>query len=68
MARLALSATLAAREGGLQAIAVPHAIARDAAVCEGLDVYAVESLPETRDLGNSPESFPSVKVDARLLF
>jgi magnesium chelatase family protein len=65
MARLALLAT---RESGLRAIVVPHANARDAAVCEGLDVYAVESLPETRDLGNSPESFPSVKVDARLLF
>lgn len=51
--RGALSATLAARESGLKAIAVPHANAPDAAVVEGIDVFAVKSLPETVDLVNA---------------
>src|SRR5882762_7396852 len=58
---------LAARENGLRAIAVPNANAREAAVVEGIDVYAVKSLPETVDLLNSPESFTPVKVDAQQL-
>ena len=62
--RGALSATLAAREGGLRAIAVPTSNAQEAAVVEGIDVFAVKSLPQTVDLVNSPESFQPVKVDA----
>src|SRR5271163_4099634 len=63
--RGALSATLAAREFGLKAIAVPEANAREAAVVEGVNVFAVKSLPQAVDLVNSPESFTPVKVDAR---
>jgi magnesium chelatase family protein len=62
-----LSATLAARDSGLRAIAVPHANAAEAAIVEGIDVFAVKSLPQTVDLVNSPESFAPVKVDARQL-
>jgi len=62
--RGALSATLAARESGLRGIAVPQANAQEAAVVEGIDVFAVKSLPHTVDLVNSPESFTPVKVDA----
>jgi magnesium chelatase family protein len=65
--RGALSATLAARENGLKAIAVPQASAYEAAVVEGIDVFAVKSLPQTVDLVNSPESFTPVKVDAHQL-
>ncbi|HVO58585.1 MAG TPA: YifB family Mg chelatase-like AAA ATPase [Dongiaceae bacterium] len=65
--RGALSATLAARESGLRAIAVPQANAREAAVVEGIDVFGVRSLPETLDLVNSPESFSPTKVDAHQL-
>jgi magnesium chelatase family protein len=65
--RGALSAALAARESGLRAIAVPHANAQEAAVVEGIDVFAVRSLPQTVDLVNSPESFTPVKVDARVM-
>ena len=65
--RGALSATLAARESGLRAIAVPHANAAEAAIVEGIDVFAVKSLPQTVDLVNSPESFAPVKVDAQQL-
>jgi len=65
--RGALSATLAARESGLKGIAVPQANAQEAAVVDGIDVFAVKSLPQTVDLVNSPESFAPVKVDARLM-
>src|ERR1700682_5669233 len=63
--RGALSAALAAREFGLKAIAVPESNAKEAAVVEGIDVFALKSLPQAVDLVNSPESFQPVKVDAR---
>src|SRR6266436_2843610 len=44
--RGALSAALAAREFGLKALAVPEANAKEAAVVEGVDVFAVKSLPQ----------------------
>ncbi len=65
--RGALSAALAAREFGIKAIAVPESNAREAAVVEGVDVFAVKSLPQAVDLVNAPESFQPVHVDARLL-
>ncbi len=65
--RGALSATLAAREFGIKAIAVPESNAREAAVVQGVDVFALKSLPQAVDLVNSPESFQPVRVDARLL-
>ena len=55
--RGALSAAIAARENGLTAIAVPETNAREAAVVDGLDVFALKSLPQAVDLVNSPESF-----------
>jgi len=65
--RGALSAALAARERGIRALAVPEGNAREAAVVEGLEVYAVKSLPQAVDLINAPESFAPVRVDARTL-
>ena len=62
--RGALSAALAARERGIRALAVPEANAREAAVVEGMDVYAIRSLPQAVDLINAPESFVPVRVDA----
>lgn len=59
--RGALSATLAAGESGLKAIAVPPGNAQEAAVVDGIDVFAVKSLPQTVDLVCSPESFSPVK-------
>ena len=61
--RGALSAALAARERGIRALAVPEANAREAAVVEGMDVFAIRSLPQAVDLVNSPESFSPVRVD-----
>src|SRR5579885_1161250 len=65
--RGALSAALAAREMGVKAVAVPEANAREAAVVEGIEVYAIRSLPQAVDLVNAPESFKPVHLDARAL-
>jgi len=65
--RGALSATIAAREKGLKAVAVPENNAREAAVVEGIDVFALKSLPQAVDLVNSPESFQRVHVDAKVM-
>jgi magnesium chelatase family protein len=62
--RGALSAALAAREKGIRSLAVPEANAKEAAVVEGVDVYAVRSLPQAVDLINAPESATPVRVDA----
>ena len=62
--RGALSAALAAREHKIRAVVVPEANAREAAVVEGIDVFAVRTLPQAIDLINSPESFSPVRVDA----
>src|SRR5580692_1213019 len=44
--RGALSATIAAREKGLKAVAVPEMNAKEAAVVDGIDVFALKSLPQ----------------------
>jgi len=46
---------------------VPEANAREAAVVEGIDVFAVKSLPQAVDLINSPESFQPLRLDARAM-
>ena len=65
--RGALSATIAARDKGLKAVAVPENNAREAAVVDGIEVFALKSLPQAVDLINSPESFQRVQVDAKLM-
>src|SRR3990170_3639006 len=65
--RGALSAALCAREQGLRAVAVPESNAREAAVVEGVAVYAVKSLPQAVDLINSPESFQPVQIDRQAM-
>ena len=62
--RGALSAALAARDEGLKSVAVPETNAREAAVVEGVDVFALKSLPQAVDLVNAPESFQPVRVNA----
>jgi magnesium chelatase family protein len=61
--RGALSAALAARERGIQNVVVPEANAREAAVVEGVRVFAIKSLPHAVDLMNAPESFRPLEVD-----
>jgi magnesium chelatase family protein len=56
--RGALSAALAARERGIRSVVVPETNAREAAVVEGIDVFAVRSLPQAVDLINSPSHLP----------
>ena len=63
--RGALSAALAARERGIKNVVVPEANAREAAVVEGVNVFAVKSLPQAVDLMNSPESFHPIEVDTK---
>jgi len=63
--RGSLSAALAARDKGVRQLAVPEANAKEAAVVEGVDVFAVRSLPQAVDLVNAPESFAPVRVDAQ---
>ncbi len=65
--RGALSAALAARERGIRTLAVPEVNAREAAVVEGINVFALKSLPQAVDLINSPESFTPVRVDAETM-
>src|SRR5487761_403196 len=65
--RGSLSAALAAREHKIKAVVVPEANAREAAVVEGIDVFAVRSLPQAVDLVNVPESFAPVRVDANTM-
>jgi magnesium chelatase family protein len=65
--RGALSAALAARERGIRSLAVPETNAREAAVVEGVSVFALRSLPQAVDLINSPESFTPVRVDAKAM-
>src|SRR5579863_2510823 len=63
--RGALSAALAAREFGLKSLAVPEANAREAAVVDGVSVFALKTLPQAVDLVNAPESFQPIVVDAK---
>src|ERR1700726_2634946 len=65
--RGALSAALAARDHHIRAGIVPEANVREAAVVEGIDVFAVRNLPQAVDLINAPESFTPVQVDARTM-
>ena len=61
--RGALSASLAARDRGIKNVVVPEANAREAAVVEGINVFAVKSLPQAVDMVNAPESFKPIAVD-----
>ena len=61
--RGALSAAIAARQRGVRCVVVPEMNAREAAVVEGIDVFAVKSLIEAADLVNAPESFTPIRVD-----
>ncbi len=63
--RGALSAAIAARDRGIRNVVVPESNAREAAVVEGIDVFAVKSLPQAVDLVNAPESFKPVHCNAR---
>src|SRR3989449_10753481 len=65
--RAVRGALSAARERGIRSLAVPEANAREAAVVEGIDVYALRSLPQAVDLINAPESFAPLRLDARAL-
>ena len=65
--RGALSAAIAARERGLKRLVVPEANAKEAALVEGIEVFAVKSLPQAADLINAPEMAQPVRVNSRAM-
>ena len=58
----ALSIAVAARQNKIARLVVPEANAREAAVVEGVNVYAAKSLPQVVDLINDPDATPPVRV------
>ncbi len=62
--RGALSAAIATRARGLKRLVVPEANAKEAALVEGIDVFAVSTLPQAVDLINAPEMTQPVRVDS----
>ncbi|MFQ5662836.1 MAG: YifB family Mg chelatase-like AAA ATPase [Terriglobia bacterium] len=58
----ALSIAVAAREKGIPRLVVPEANAEEAAVVEGVNVYAARSLPQVVDLINDPDSGLPVRI------
>ncbi|MFQ5776999.1 MAG: YifB family Mg chelatase-like AAA ATPase [Terriglobia bacterium] len=65
--RGALSIAVGAREKGIVRLVVPEANAREAAVVEGINVYAAQSLPQVVDLINDPDSVAPVRVEPERL-
>jgi hypothetical protein len=59
-------AVLAVREFRLKSVAVQEANAKVAAVVEGVNVFALKSLPPAVDFVNSPGSFEPIKGDVRI--
>lgn len=62
-----LPIALAARRAGLRAALVPAANAHEAALVEGLDVFAVESLAHAASILCAPEGYEPVRVDGAAL-
>jgi magnesium chelatase family protein len=59
----ALPIAVAAREKGIARLIVPEANAREAAVVEGVNVYAVRSLPQVVDLVNDADAAQPMRVE-----
>lgn len=58
-----LPIALAARKAGIKGLLIPAPNAREAALVEGLDVYAVESLAGAAAILTAPAAFEPVRVD-----
>lgn len=65
--RGALPIAVAAREKGIARLVVPQANAQEAAVVEGVKVYAARTLPQVVDLINAPESAEPIRVEPEKL-
>jgi magnesium chelatase family protein len=59
----ALSIASMARHKGIRKMVVPQENAREAAVVQGVEVYAMRSLPEVLDLVNETRRFDPAKVN-----
>ena len=65
--RGALSAAITTRDRGHRRLIVPEANAKEAALVEGIEVFAVRSLPQAVDLVNAPEMAQPIRVDSRAM-
>ncbi|MBI4463948.1 MAG: YifB family Mg chelatase-like AAA ATPase, partial [Acidobacteria bacterium] len=63
----ALSVAVKARELGIPNLVVPAPNGREAASVEGVNVYALQTLPETLELLRSPEKFSPLRLDPQEL-
>jgi magnesium chelatase family protein len=63
-ARGVLPVAAAARRGQFRALLLPRSNRREAAIVQGLELYAVNSLAEAVQALNDPGSLPEIKEDA----
>src|ERR1039458_3778507 len=61
----ALSIAVKAKELGIPNLVVPAANGREAATVEGINVFALKTLPETLELLRSPLLFTPLRLDPR---
>ncbi len=62
-----LSIAVKAREVGIPNVVVPAANGREAATVEGINVFALKTLPEAVDLLRSPVHFAPLRLDSQAL-
>lgn len=63
----ALSIAVKARESKIKYLILPQENAKEAAVVEGIDVYALRNLPQVLDLVNATSEFSPTRVDKNAL-
>ena len=61
----ALSIAVKAKELGIPNLVVPAANGKEAATVEGINVFALKTLPETLELLQAPLTFPPLRLDPR---
>jgi len=64
----ALPSSICARDSGLKGIILPRENAEEAAVVEGVDVFAVESLQEIVEFISGKRELPPTKIDVGSIF
>ncbi len=63
-----LAIALQAKKDGYTALILPAVNAREAAIVEGIEVYAAEDLKETVEILSAKENFKPIKVDSKKEF
>ncbi len=62
-----LSIAVKAREAGIPNVVVPAANGREAATVEGINVFALKTLPEAVELLRAPVHFAPLRLDSQAL-